>query len=457
MMATSPPRLWDLIPVLLILFSLTPLPSAAAWPNTPFRTSGRWILDATGSNVTYAGVNWPAHGEVMIPEGLQYQSIPAIVAKIKSLGMNAVRLTYAIEMIDEIYANREEDVTIGVALFNALGRTNSTKVLHDIVRNNPGFSSTTTRLQVFDAVVAECARQEIWVHLDNHVSKAGWCCHPFDGNSWWGDTYFNTKNWIRGLGYMAEHGKSWPNLVSMSLRNELRQPLTKPELYKTSYNWETWYSLSRLGADAIHNANPDPLIFLSGMDSSTNFTAVAQGLPLHPGTEVFNPANFNGYADKLVLEMHTYEPAQECTAFENKLFDLGFQTLDSAGTGNALPLVMTEFGFLQANETHKNVYVTCLSRYLPAQRVGWMIWVLAGSYYVRELTHDYDETWGLLSHDWSEWRSPEYIEGGLKPMVNASLKVESVPKSCASVMGVIEDAGPLSWVAMLVSVVAAIW
>jgi hypothetical protein len=243
----------------------------------------------------------------------------------------------------------------------------------------------------------------------------------------------------------------------MSLRNELSQPLTEPELYKTSYNWETWYSLSRLGADAIHAANPNVLIFLSGMDSFTNFTAVARGLPLTPGTEVFKPANFNGYADRLVLEMHTYDPAQECAAFENKLFDLGFQTLDSMSAKNTLPLVMTEFGFLQANETYKNVYIMCLGKYLPSQRVGWTVWVLAGSYYIRELTHDYDETWGLLNNDWSEWRSPEYIEEGLKPMVNASLRVESTPRSSAAVMGGIRDAGPLSWVAMLASVVAALW
>ncbi|KAK0613523.1 glycoside hydrolase superfamily [Immersiella caudata] len=327
-MFPCPSRLWHLTCTTLLL--LVPSTSAA-WPNTPFRTSGRWILDATGANVNYVGVNWPAHGEVMIPEGLQYQFIPAIVNHMKSLGMKAVRLTYAIEMVDQIYANNEADFTIGVALFGALGGTSGTKLLDDIVRNNPGFSSTTTRLQVFDAVVAECVRQEIFVQLDNHVSKAGWCCHPVEGNSWWGDTLFSTKNWIRGLTNMAEH------------------------------------------------ASP----------------------PLTPSTEVFNPASFNDYADKLVLELHTYDPAQECAAFEKKLFNLGFRTLDSTSAKNTLPLVMTEFGFLQVNETYKDIYGTCLSNYLPAQRVGWMMWVVAGSYYVRELTHDYDETWGLLNHDWS--------------------------------------------------------
>lgn len=57
--------------------------------------------------------------------------------------------------------------------------------------------------KVFDAIAAECFKQQIYVHLDNHVSKAIWCCSNTDGNSWFGDTYFNVSNWQRGIAYMA--------------------------------------------------------------------------------------------------------------------------------------------------------------------------------------------------------------------------------------------------------------
>lgn len=177
----------------------------AAWPNGPFVTSGRWIHDASGKNLTYAGTNWPGHADVMIPEGLQYQSIETIVQKVKSLGMNAVRLTFAIQMVDEIYANGGQDITIQKAFVQALGQTNGAKVLNQVLAKNPRFSATTTRLQVFDAVAGELNKQQIYVHLDNHISKGMWCCGSTDGNSWWGDTYFSTSNWVRGLSYMAEH------------------------------------------------------------------------------------------------------------------------------------------------------------------------------------------------------------------------------------------------------------
>jgi hypothetical protein len=54
-------------------------------------------------------------------------------------------------------------------------------------------------------VAAECAKQQIYILLDNHISKGMWCCSGTDGNSWWGDTYFHVENWTRGLAYMANH------------------------------------------------------------------------------------------------------------------------------------------------------------------------------------------------------------------------------------------------------------
>ena len=82
----------------------------------------------------------------MIPEGLQYASIQSIVSKIKSLGMNVIRLTYAIEMIDDIYAGG--DNTIKTSFIHALGTVNGTALFKEVVKHNPQFSAGTTRLEV---------------------------------------------------------------------------------------------------------------------------------------------------------------------------------------------------------------------------------------------------------------------------------------------------------------------
>lgn len=122
--------------------------AAAAWPNAPLTTSGRDMLDATGAVVTYAGVNWPGAADVMIPEGLQYQSVATIVAQLKAAGVNAVRLTYAIEMVDQIYANGGADVAVSAALTEALGATDGSAVFKKVLAANPSFGSGVTRLQV---------------------------------------------------------------------------------------------------------------------------------------------------------------------------------------------------------------------------------------------------------------------------------------------------------------------
>lgn len=120
----------------------------ASWPNGPLVASGRWITDATGAKITYVGVNWVGSLEAMVPEGLQYQSLETIVSKIKSLGMNAIRLTYATELIDQYYDNGEQDVTMQKAFIDALGQEAGMAIYDKVVANNPSFSAETTRLQV---------------------------------------------------------------------------------------------------------------------------------------------------------------------------------------------------------------------------------------------------------------------------------------------------------------------
>lgn len=126
------------------------LATAQSWPNGPFTTSGRDIIDASGNVITYAGANWPGAADVMIPEGLQYQSVANIVAQIKSAGMNVVRLTYAIELIDQIYDNGEVDVPISTAFAEALGEENGAAVYQEVLAANPDFAENITRLEVRD-------------------------------------------------------------------------------------------------------------------------------------------------------------------------------------------------------------------------------------------------------------------------------------------------------------------
>lgn len=97
--------------------------------------------------MTFAGANWPGSLLPMVPEGLQHASVDSIAQQIASLGMNVIRLSYATEMIDEIYQNGH-DTNLKTTFVNALGETNGTKIYQDVLKHNPQFTSSTTRLEV---------------------------------------------------------------------------------------------------------------------------------------------------------------------------------------------------------------------------------------------------------------------------------------------------------------------
>ncbi|PSN68792.1 glycosyl hydrolase family 5 protein-like protein/cellulase [Corynespora cassiicola Philippines] len=390
----------------------------SSFPNAPFETSNQWVLDSTGENFTYVGVNWPGAGEVMIPEGLQYQSIQSIVSKIKSLKMNVVRLTFAIEMIDDIKDNGG-DVTIQKAFTKALGNQGET-VYQQVIKNNPQFNSGTTRMQVFDAIAAELSKQQIYVHLDNHMSKGAWCCSGNDGNAWFGDRYFNVEKWKRGLQYMAEHvwmiGKAWPNLVSIGLRNEFRRPDSAGS--SLPYDWPTWYTQNVAAADVVNKANPNILIFLSGLDYDTNLRPIPWADDIGGGKK-FQLTDFK-YANKLALELHNYQTStSDCPGMEGGLWNNGFRATGERAV-NKMPVVLTEFGFTQMDDSYTRTYASCIRKLMPQWKTGWTVWVLSGSYYIRSGTQDYEESWGLLNHNWSDWRNPAAINA-LRQLIDASL------------------------------------
>ncbi|KAF2013030.1 glycoside hydrolase family 5 protein [Aaosphaeria arxii CBS 175.79] len=399
-----------------VLSSLAIVPAlVSSFPNAPFKTQGKKIIDSVGSNITYAGVNWPGAGEVMIPEGLQYQSIASIVSKIKSLNMNVVRLTFAIEMIDDI-KDRGGDVTIQKAFSKALGAAKGETAYQSVIKNNPQFNAATTRLQVYDAIANELNKQGIYVHLDNHMSKGAWCCGGGDGNTWFGDQYFNIANWKRGLQYMADYGKKWPNFVSIGLRNEFRKPDNAGS--SLPYDWSTWYTHNIDAANIVNAANPNILVFLSGLDYDTKLSPIVDGSDLGGGKK-FLLTDFK-YANKLVLELHNYQnSATACGDIEGGLWNQGFRAHGEKAL-NKMPVVLTEFGFSQADNSYNGVYASCIRKLMPQWEAGWTVWVLSGSYYIRSGTQDYEETWGLLNHQWSDWRSKPAIDA-LKTLIAASL------------------------------------
>lgn len=84
--------------------------------------------------------------DAMIPEGLQYQSIEYIVSKIKSVGFNVIRLTFSVEMVDQIIEGGH--IAVQASFAKALGELDGEKIWEDIQKKNPSLENEITRLKV---------------------------------------------------------------------------------------------------------------------------------------------------------------------------------------------------------------------------------------------------------------------------------------------------------------------
>lgn len=82
------------------------------------------------------------------------------------------------------------------------------------------------------AMLESFHRNKVMVVLDNHLTVPGWCCGLNDGNGFFGDRFFDPNLWMKALSKMALLATKFPNVIGMSLRNELRGPKS---------NVDDWY------------------------------------------------------------------------------------------------------------------------------------------------------------------------------------------------------------------------
>ncbi|KAI6785256.1 uncharacterized protein J7T54_006898 [Emericellopsis cladophorae] len=422
------------------------------WPYGPAHTEGRHIVNSRGDKIKWAGINWPMSGETMVPEGLEKRPAGEILDDLGSMGMNFLRMGYSATMVDEVYESDQDDVPLEAAMIKALGYYNGTRVTSDVVKHNPSWNRTTGRFQIWGDIVDMAAERGMFVHPDMHIAKAGWCCGHDDGSAWFGDENFNVKNWTRALSYVADWAKDFPNIVSMALVNELRQPWVD-DYPKFGYNWMTLVGNMTLGSDAIHEANPDLLISWSGLQFDEDLSALTSGTnlltsPCYMCVSVQDsprrdPVVFNlddhAWGDKVFYELHLYTMTEDldigtCDIIKAQLYRAGFNALGMdrpkdcdllenhhlgpcREPSHLTPVAMTEFGTAQDETLLNNSYIDCLREFTTENDVSWAMWSVAGSYRVRSGGQNVNDTWGMMNFDWDGFRFEEGVEEIWRPWV----------------------------------------
>ncbi|KAK2353835.1 glycosyl hydrolase 5 family protein [Trifolium repens] len=361
----------------------------------PLSTQSRWIIDdSTNQRVKLVCGNWAGHLQPMIPEGLDRRPLKELVGELVKNKFNCVRLTYAIYM----WTRYENEI-----VKDTFSHLDAPEVVDGISKYNPSIMKM-THIEAFDAVVNELGNQNIKVLLDNHVSEPKWCCHDDDENGFFHDRHFDPQEWIHGLTLAAKHFNGHHAIVAMSLRNELHGP---------RQNLKDWYKYMSQGALAIHKANPNVLVVISGLNYDTELQFLRR-----------KPLNIN-LGQKMVFETHLYswsgigtlklkeiwskQPLNRICANSIRGLDqrAGFLTTGE----NAVPLIMTEFGFDQTGSTvEDNRFLTCLQTYLVGRDFDFGLWAFHGSYYVREDKVQLDETFGVLDATWHKLRYPNFTD-----------------------------------------------
>ncbi|OWM76142.1 hypothetical protein CDL15_Pgr009788 [Punica granatum] len=355
----------------------------------PLFTDSRWIVNGDGQRVKLACVNWAAHLEPVVAEGLSKQPVDSISARIASLGFNCVRLTWPLFLItnDSLGSTTVRQSFQHLGLDDAIG---------GIQEYNPSFLSMTL-LDAFQAVVSSLARKDLMVILDNHISKPGWCCSDNDGNGFFGDQYFQPRVWIEGLGRIATMFHGVPNVVGVSLRNELRG---------RRQNVQDWFRYMQEAAEAVHSANPNLLVIISGLHYDSSFSFL-----------IDRSINLT-FGRKLVFELHWYSFTSGRRAWRkenaNKVCgNVIDEIMNRAGflLEQGYPLFMSEFGGDQSgNKINDNRYLNCFLGLAAELDVDWALWTVVGSYYLRGGKNEFDEPYGVLNANFSGVRNPDFVQ-----------------------------------------------
>jgi endoglucanase len=364
----------------------------------PLSTQGSKIVDATGRPVMLRGVNWfGIETEQHSPHGLWKRDYKEMLAQMRSLGYNVIRLPYGVKSL------RASNVT-GIDF--SIGSN------QELQGKSP--------VEVMDAVIQEAERQGLLILLDSHRLN-----DQRIPELWYGDG-FTEADWIDTWKMLATRYKNQANVIGADLKNE---PHGKAS-WGTNDQATDWRLAAERCGNAIQAINPNWLIVVEGVENNVP----GQKLKIH-----WMGANLEGVdrfpvrlsrPNKLVYSPHEYgqgvfnQPWFSEASFPNNLINRWETGWNYIATKGIAPVWIGEFGGRQTDSNSKEgIWQRKLVEFINQKNLGFAYW---------SWNPNSADTGGLLQEDWLTLEAPkqELLQGVL--MANSFIPITASPPLAAT-------------------------
>lgn len=345
-------------------------------------TSGRNILDKNGNTVKLKSVNWfGAESTNYVPHGIGHVSYKALIDQIASLGFNTIRMPFSGDtfksgmVVNGINTSVEDN-------WDFILSGDPTKP------NEVVFKDAFTCM---DYIVNYAASKNLYIVFDHHRRSAGAGADgsPIDGS-------YTLQNWITTWTNVANHYKTFPNVIGADVHNEPHD-----------LDWNTWAGYAEQAGNAILTAAPNWLIMVEGVGQYNSesywWGGMLKGVATRP--IVLNTAN------KVVYSPHEYgqsvgtqswlqTSSQSVTNYPNNLPAVFRNAWGFIAEQNIAPLWIGEFGghfgtkpdgTSAPNQTYEEQWLAQLETYINTYGVNYAYWCL---------NPNSGDTGGLLMNDW---------------------------------------------------------
>jgi endoglucanase len=336
----------------------------------PLSTQGAEIIDRQGRPTQLRGVNWfGLETKNHAPHGLWARDYKTMLAQIKGLGYNTIRLPFSIQAL-------RDDATAVTGVEFSIGSNQELK--------------GKTPLEIMDAIVTEAGKQGLMIILD---------CHRLNNQRipelWYGDG-FTEWDWIRGWAMLTERYKEQPNVIGADLKNEPHGKAT----WGTGDRQTDWRLAAERAGNAVLNINPHWLIFVEGIEENVP----GQKLGKHwMGGNLEGVKKWPVRLDRpqqLVYAPHEYGPALfkhtwfADAKFPSNMVDIWDTSFYYIVREKIAPIWIGEFGGREVDrESKSGQWQNTFVDFIKQEQLGFAYWSWNPN------SHD---TGGILQDDWQQ-------------------------------------------------------